>query len=354
MSAACSEAICWKLMGVGVSISFLSSCCQIRGIGLLMFWSLVTSPPLPQRALADATGADQITKLLLLSVCVLVAQSISNAGITHAAVWAACCSYITQATPANLRSSAQGVLQGLHHGLGRGCGAVIGGIFVNYFGTQVTFRGYGFASLIVLILFVFVNYYKRDKGFASFQDDQEPDTVVEETAHLAPHGVPSNPMARSISKQNMGGPPQRMGGGNNNEGGGYGYGTANANSTGGYLGVPEGGGGYAGDVQNYTSDFNMNKTPVRPPVEAGGAITRRALAAAFNPKGILAQAASPEAAYEYEFIRRDFEAYDEVTSLAGNLNQNLSSKQDVLVGPKPKTQTYNLQPGNNTEVAYDW
>lgn len=57
-------------------------------------------------------------------------------GITHAAVWAACCSYIAHNTPQQLRSSAQGVLQGIHHGLGRGCGAVIGGIFVNYFGNH--------------------------------------------------------------------------------------------------------------------------------------------------------------------------------------------------------------------------
>lgn len=57
------------------------------------------------------------------------------AGITHAAVWAACCSYINQAIPEpQLRSSTQGVLQGLHHGLGRGCGAIIGGLFVNSFG----------------------------------------------------------------------------------------------------------------------------------------------------------------------------------------------------------------------------
>lgn len=64
-------------------------------------------------------------------------------GITHAAVWAACCSYIAHNTPQHLRSSAQGVLQGLHHGLGRGCGAVFGGFFVRYFGSSATFRGYG-------------------------------------------------------------------------------------------------------------------------------------------------------------------------------------------------------------------
>ncbi|CAG2064010.1 unnamed protein product, partial [Timema podura] len=57
-------------------------------------------------------------------------------GITHAAVWAACCSYIAHNTPQQLRSSAQGVLQGIHHGLGRGCGAVFGGMFVNYFGEE--------------------------------------------------------------------------------------------------------------------------------------------------------------------------------------------------------------------------
>ena len=58
----------------------------------------------------------------------------SCSGLTHAAVWAACCSYITQSTPDELRSSVQGVLQGVHHGLGRGCGAVIGGILVYFYG----------------------------------------------------------------------------------------------------------------------------------------------------------------------------------------------------------------------------
>lgn len=60
-------------------------------------------------------------------------------GITHAAVWAACCSYIAHNTPSQLRSSAQGVLQGLHHGLGRGCGAVIGGMFVAAYGMSLVY-----------------------------------------------------------------------------------------------------------------------------------------------------------------------------------------------------------------------
>lgn len=56
-------------------------------------------------------------------------------GVTHASVWAACISYLSAAVPPALRTSAQGILQGLHLGLGRGCGAMVGGVFVNYFGT---------------------------------------------------------------------------------------------------------------------------------------------------------------------------------------------------------------------------
>jgi hypothetical protein len=38
-------------------------------------------------------------------------SSLFDAGITHAAVWAACCSFISHNTDAALRPSAQGVLQ---------------------------------------------------------------------------------------------------------------------------------------------------------------------------------------------------------------------------------------------------
>uniref|UniRef100_A0AAY5EDZ9 Major facilitator superfamily associated domain-containing protein n=1 Tax=Electrophorus electricus TaxID=8005 RepID=A0AAY5EDZ9_ELEEL len=69
-------------------------------------------------------------------------------GVTHAAVWAACISYLSAAVPPSLRTSAQGILQGLHLGLGRGCGAMVGGVFVDYFGAARTFRGLGMVSLI--------------------------------------------------------------------------------------------------------------------------------------------------------------------------------------------------------------
>lgn len=106
-------------------------------------------------------------------------------GVTHASVWAACISFLSAAVPPALRTSAQGILQGLHLGLGRGCGAMVGGVFVNYFGTTrrrvrllklnnapegrfpiyllltsacfagaaATFRGIGMASLVILLIF---------------------------------------------------------------------------------------------------------------------------------------------------------------------------------------------------------
>lgn len=60
-------------------------------------------------------------------------------GITHAATWAACCSFIAHNTDAELRPSAQGFLQGVHHGFGRFCGAVFGGFLIKSYGEVAGF-----------------------------------------------------------------------------------------------------------------------------------------------------------------------------------------------------------------------
>ncbi|XP_034462577.1 major facilitator superfamily domain-containing protein 6-A-like isoform X1 [Hippoglossus hippoglossus] len=83
-------------------------------------------------------------------------------GVTHASVWAACISFLSAAVPPALRTSAQGILQGLHLGLGRGCGAMVGGVFVNYFGAAETFRGIGMASLVILLIFSFIQFLSGD------------------------------------------------------------------------------------------------------------------------------------------------------------------------------------------------
>ncbi|XP_067627445.1 major facilitator superfamily domain-containing protein 6 [Eurosta solidaginis] len=152
-------------------------------------------------------------------------------GVTHAAVWAASCSYIAHSTPKHLRASAQGVLQGIHHGLGRGCGAIIGGMFVTSYGTTKTFRGYGLACLVVLGVFIFVNFYRKDQGgfISDLPPTEDPRQVAEETSHLAPHGVPSNPIPRALSNARL----NEM---NPNGGTGNTYGTYQ--TTGGNLDIP--------------------------------------------------------------------------------------------------------------------
>ncbi|XP_061532530.1 major facilitator superfamily domain-containing protein 6-A-like isoform X1 [Phycodurus eques] len=77
-------------------------------------------------------------------------------GVTHASVWAACISFLSAAVPPALRTSAQGILQGLHLGLGRGCGAMVGGLLVGYFGAASSFRGIGMASLVILLIFILI------------------------------------------------------------------------------------------------------------------------------------------------------------------------------------------------------
>ncbi|XP_039178013.1 major facilitator superfamily domain-containing protein 6 isoform X1 [Crotalus tigris] len=103
-------------------------------------------------------------------------------GVTHAAIWAACISYLSAAVPPELRTSAQGILQGLHLGLGRGCGAMIGGVLVNYFGAASTFRGIGMAFLVILLLFALIQWI-------AVQDDKEDKTMLAERIP-----VPSSPV----------------------------------------------------------------------------------------------------------------------------------------------------------------
>ena len=68
-------------------------------------------------------------------------------------------------------------------------------------GTQITFRLYGVLSIVVLGAFIHFNYYKPKEGY-KFQEDDH-DVVVDEASALAPHGVPTNPIARSHSRQNV-------------------------------------------------------------------------------------------------------------------------------------------------------
>ncbi|XP_066958533.1 major facilitator superfamily domain-containing protein 6 isoform X2 [Macrobrachium rosenbergii] len=267
-------------------------------------------------------------------------------GITHAAVWAACCSYIAHNTPQHLRSSSQGVLQGIHHGFGRGCGAVFGGMFVNYFGTSVVFRIYGIMSLVTLGAFIFINFYRRDVGFQpDLPPEEDPRQMAEEGTALAPHGVPANPIPRALSSQKL------------NEGApDAGYGTYNA--TNGMLDIPgggggttnpflqsggsEGGGGGGGGGYNYSKDgapnvfsdtnpFRNYFIPTSPFPEKGSPIN------------------SPDLSPDYESIKHRFQAYNDVI----NGEADIKGESKVLKGPAPMTLPHNPQP-QATAHDYDW
>ncbi|XP_012532666.1 major facilitator superfamily domain-containing protein 6 isoform X2 [Monomorium pharaonis] len=226
-------------------------------------------------------------------------------GITHAAVWAACCSYIAHNTPPQLRSSAQGVLQGLHHGLGRGCGAVIGGMFVAAYGTTATFRAYGLICIIVLAVFVFINFYRKDTGFVSELPQTEDPHQVAEATHLAPHGVPSNAIPRALSSTRL----HELA----NQDAGYG---ATYQTAGGNLAVP----GANGGPGNPTNPF-LN----------GGGGGEGGYNYGMTGKG------------EDEYIRRNFQIYSEV----------VGREFDVV---KPTIQLHAQQPCTNPfhQHDYDW
>ncbi|NXA41955.1 MFSD6 protein, partial [Eudromia elegans] len=112
----------------------------------------------------------------------LTSQYFVLPGVTHAAIWAACISYLSAAVPPELRTSAQGILQGLHLGLGRGCGAMVGGVLVNYFGPAATFRGIGMACLVILLLFALIQWLL-------VPDEEEEKTMLAERIP-----VPSSPV----------------------------------------------------------------------------------------------------------------------------------------------------------------
>jgi len=55
----------------------------------------------------------------------------------------------------------------------------------------------------VLGLFVHVNYYRKDEGYKFEEENVEQVVINDATSALAPHGVPTNPIARSVSRQNV-------------------------------------------------------------------------------------------------------------------------------------------------------
>lgn len=75
--------------------------------------------------------------------------------------------------------------------------------FLSIPGTTATFRFYGLLCLVVLIAFIFINFYRKDTGFISELPQTEDPHQLAEATQLAPHGVPSNAIPRALSSNRL-------------------------------------------------------------------------------------------------------------------------------------------------------
>lgn len=93
-------------------------------------------------------------------------------GITTAAVWAACLSYVSLNSRPGAQTTMQCILHGVHWGLGYGAGEVIGGILVHHYGAPATFVTFGILCIVVLLLYILINMIWGKKDKANIKDDE--------------------------------------------------------------------------------------------------------------------------------------------------------------------------------------
>ncbi|VDN11908.1 unnamed protein product [Dibothriocephalus latus] len=126
-------------------------------------------------------------------------------GLTHAGIWAACCSYVAQSFEPQYRISTQGVLQGVNHGLGKGVGALIGGPIVSAFAMN-----YFVPEVINQETKPDVDAATNATGTAATPGQPgkpmsggETTSYLDETTYLAPGGTPFIPASRTMSASRM-------------------------------------------------------------------------------------------------------------------------------------------------------
>ena len=121
-------------------------------------------------------------------------------GITTAAVWAACLSYVSKNSRPGARTTMQCILHGLHWGLGYGAGEVIGGILVHHYGAPTTFVMFGFLCIIILFVYMFVSYVWGKKDNPD-QPPATPDSAADVTAATEEKETASEKDSGKINKE---------------------------------------------------------------------------------------------------------------------------------------------------------
>ena len=53
---------------------------------------------------------------------------------------------------------------------------------------------------LIFGFFIHVNYYRKNEGY-KFEEEAVDEVVINDSSALAPHGVPTNPITRSVSRQ---------------------------------------------------------------------------------------------------------------------------------------------------------
>jgi PPP family 3-phenylpropionic acid transporter len=74
-------------------------------------------------------------------------------GFTVPAIWAAGISYVAEAAPPGLSTTAQGMFAGVMNGLGAATGAYLGGAIFQNFGPIVMFRTFAVVLFVAFLLF---------------------------------------------------------------------------------------------------------------------------------------------------------------------------------------------------------
>jgi len=102
-------------------------------------------------------------------------------GITTAAVWAACLSYVSINSREGAQTTMQCILHGVHWGLGYGAGEVIGGILVHHYGAPATFVMFGILCIVVLLVYILINmvFGKKETPQANSDTDEHTQTDID-------------------------------------------------------------------------------------------------------------------------------------------------------------------------------
>ena len=72
---------------------------------------------------------------------------------------------------------------------------------LSFTGTEYTLRGYAIATIVILAIYLLINYFHQDRGHMGLGSHQ-PHSILEETSQLAPCGVPMN-ISRNLSNTNI-------------------------------------------------------------------------------------------------------------------------------------------------------